>query len=202
MKPNMLNTFARLLASVAVVATLASCAGTDFKRPTPEALVVGKSTQSDVLRVMGTPTATGETVRNGEKLEVLRYAFGSGVSNGKYPGVTPARAEVFLTHGGLLVCDEFVSSFAEDATDWDDSKVASIVKGKTTRNEVVALLGKPNGTAIHPFVKVQGESAAIYSYSHVTGSVFNMKQYSQVLVVSFGSDGVVTDVEYSSNGTR
>ena len=60
---------------------------------------------------------------------------------------------VFTTHNELLVAQEFVSSFQADATEYDESKVGAIVKGRTTRAEVLALLGRPNGEAIYPVIK-------------------------------------------------
>ncbi len=152
---------------------------------------------------MGGPAPqSGELLRNGEKLKSARYAYAEGAGTGKYPGVVPARAMVFLTHNDLLVTEEFVSSFSNDATDFDESKVPSIVKGKTTRAEVITLLGTPNGSGVYPFIKNRNESALIYSYSHAKGSAFSMKFFSKSLIVSFGAAGLVTDVEYVSNGEK
>jgi hypothetical protein len=197
-----MKTLVRLLCVTASLAALVGCAGTNFKRPEPQALQVGKSTLADVTRVMGPAPQTGESLRNEEKLKVSRYAYAEGAATGKYPGVVPARAMVFLTHNDLLVAEEFISSFPTDATDFDDSKVASIVKGKTTKAEVSALLGRPNGSGVYPFIKNKGDSAAMYSYAHAKGNAFNMKFYNKTLVVSFGPNDIVSDVEYTSNGEK
>lgn len=183
-------------------ALMVGCAGANFKRPDPGALEVGKSTAIQITQVMGAPQQTGELLRNGEKLKQARYAYAEGAGSGKYPGVTPARAQVFLTFNDVLVAEEFVSSFPNDATDFDDTKVSAITKGKSTRAEVTALLGNPNGKGVHPFIKNKTETAFIYSYSHVKGSVFNMKLYAKTLIVSFDATGVVTDVEYTSTGEK
>lgn len=190
------------LAAVIGCIVLAGCAGTNFVRPDPQALQVGKSTAADVKRVMGPPGQTGELQRNGETLQLLRYAYAEGAGTGKYPGVVPARAMVFSTHGELLVAEEFVSSFSNDATDFDETRSQSIVKGRTTRAEVLGMLGKPNGSAIYPFVKTRGETAIIYSYAQAKGSVFDMKFHNKVLLVAFDSKDVVTEVEFVSNGTK
>lgn len=184
------------------IAVLSGCAGTDFKRPEPDALRVGKSTQADVIRVMGTPLQTGEVLKNEQKIKVSRYAYAEGAGTGRYPGVVPARAMVFSTFNELLVGQEFVSSFPQDATDFDESKVSGIVKGKTTRAELIAALGKPTGDAVYPLIKNQNEKAVVYSYSHAKGSVFDMKFYSKTLVVSFGANDIVSDVEYVSSGEK
>lgn len=197
-----MNFYLRSLVSAASIAVLAGCAGTDFKRPDSHALQVGKSTIAQVTQVMGPPPQTGESLRNGEKLKVSRYVYAEGAGTGKYPGVVPARAMVFLTFNDLLVADEFVSSFPADATDFDESKISSIAKGKTTKSEVLSLLGNPNGTGIYPFIKTKGETAVIYSYVHAKGSAFNMKFYNKNLIVSFDPTDVVSDIEYTSNGEK
>ncbi|MEQ1853047.1 MAG: hypothetical protein ABMA01_15825 [Chthoniobacteraceae bacterium] len=193
---------ARLILALVWAVILSGCAGTDFKRPEPQALVVGKSTTSDVIRVMGAPYQTGESLKNGEKIKTARYAYAEGAGAGRYPGVVPARAMVFHTFNDLLIGQEFVSSFPADATEYDETKIQSIAKGKSTRADVVSLLGKPNGEAEYPLIKSKGEKGVIYSYSHAKGNVFNMKFYSKILVVSFGANNVVTDLEYTSSGER
>ena len=192
----------RYLIALMTAAALSGCAGTNFKRPDPQAMVVGKSTTADVTRVMGAPAQVGEALKNERKVKTARYAYAEGAGTGRYPGVVPARAMVFTTFNDLLVGQEFVSSFPQDATEFDETKVPAIVKGKSTRSEVVAALGKPNGEAIYPLIKKQGETAAVYSYGHAKGTVFNMKFYNKALVVSFGPNDVVSDVEFTSTGEK
>lgn len=193
---------ARCFLALVCVVILSGCAGTDFKRPEPQSLVVGKSTSSDVTRVMGAPLQTGEVLKNNEKIRTARFAYAEGAGTGRYPGVVPARAMVFSTFNDLLVGQEFVSSFPADVTEFDETKISSITKGKSTRADVLSLLGKPNGEAVYPLIKNRTEVGIIYSYSHVKGSVFDMKFYSKVLIVSFDANTVVTDVEYVSSGER
>lgn len=190
------------LISLMLAVFLAGCAGTDFKRPEPTALVVGQSKVADVTRVMGAPIQSGEAVKNNEKIRTWRYAYAEGAGTGRYPGVVPARAMVFSTHNDLLVGKEFVSSFPNDATEFDETRVPAIIKGKSTCAEVESLLGKPNGEAIYPLIKDKQQSGVVYSYSHAKGSVFNMKFYSKALVVAFDARDIVTDVEFASSGER
>jgi hypothetical protein len=192
----------RGLLAAACVVLVAGCAGTNFKRPEPNQLALGKSRTADVLAVMGSPQQTGEAVQNEQKIKVLRYAYAEGAGEGRYPGVVPARAMVFTVHDDVLVGQEFVSSFKGDATEFDEGKLPSIVKGKTTRTEVVGLLGKPNGEAVYPMIKNKGEKAAVYSYSQAKGNVFNMKFHAKTLLVSFNGADVVSDVQYQSSGEK
>lgn len=192
----------RHLAATCAVVVLTGCAGTNFKRPDPEALKVGQSTAADIARVMGQPQQTGEGLQNEQKVKHLRYVYAEGAGEGRYPGVVPARALVFTTYNDTLVGQEFVSSFKVDATEFDESKVQAIAKGKTTRAQVVSLLGRPNGEAVYPVIKERGQKAVVYSYSQAKGTVFNMKFHNKMLVVAFDAADVVADVQYTSNGEK
>lgn len=194
----------RILGSVlaTLLALLSGCAGTDFVRPAEGVLVVGKSTQADVTAKMGSPYQTGDLTKNEKQLKVVQYAYASTGGESAYPEVTPARVMAFTFYNDKLTSQEFISSFKQDSTDFDGSKVPSIVKGKSTTAEVVALFGKPTGEAIYPVIKGMDDRAYIYSYSQAKGSAFNMKFYQKSLAVSFNSAGVVTDVDFVSSGDR
>jgi outer membrane protein assembly factor BamE (lipoprotein component of BamABCDE complex) len=191
-----------LLVSAAVSLLLAGCAGTDFKRPDASVLKVGKSTTDDVIRVMGPARATGEVLKNSCRVRQSTYVYATAVGASLYGGVTPSRAMTFSTYNDLLVGEQFISSFKEDGTDFDDSNVAAIVKGKTTKSEVIAALGNPSGEAIYPLVKNQGDTAIVYAYVQVKTSPFKMKAYQKSLTVSIGANDLVTDVEFVEAGDK
>jgi outer membrane protein assembly factor BamE (lipoprotein component of BamABCDE complex) len=103
---------------------------------------------------------------------------------------------------GTLVGTEFTSSFKQDGTDFDASKVSQIEKGKTTKAEVVRLLGPPSGEYVHPMTASPTERALVYLYSQTKGSAFNLQFYVKTLAVSYNEGGIVTNVEYSTQGKK
>jgi hypothetical protein len=151
---------------------------------------------------MGPPRQVGELLKNEQKIKAAQYVYATVGGESLYPDVVPTRVMVFSTFNDVLVGQEFVSSFKVDATEFDEAKLQNIVKGKTTRAEVEALLGKPSGEVMYPIIKKVGEKAYVYGYSQAKGTVFNMKFYAKTLVVSLDPAGVVSDVEYSSSGER
>lgn len=197
-----LNRARRSIVVLWAAALLSGCAGTNFKKPEPSSLTLGRSTASDVVAVMGTPRQTSEGLKNEQKIRSLHYSYATTVGSPKYPGVVPARAMIFTTYENVLVAQEFLSSFAEDTTDFDTSRVQEIKKGTTTRADVIQLMGKPSGEAIFPVTKNKGDSALLYGYTHAKGALGSMKFYRQTLVVSFGPDGVATDVDYAVSGEK
>lgn len=189
-------------AIVASALLLTACAGNDFVRPDANALKLGQTTVVQATQKLGPPRSDGTIVKNGKTLKTLSYAYASTVGTAARDGIVPARALTLTFDGDVLVGQEFVSSWAEDATDFDERKVASITKGTSTRADVVATMGKPSGTAIPPLVKAPSTDALVYAYSESIRSGLTLRFYRKALIVSFDERGVVTDVEYTSSGTR
>jgi hypothetical protein len=188
---------------IAVAAlTLSGCAGTDFVRPDTAFLKNGQTTFAEVVARMGTPRREGSVIKNERTIKTASYAYAATGGKPLHEGVTPARAMGFYFYENTLVGHEFISSWAEDNSDFDESKVKDIVKGKTTRAELAQLLGKPAGYYIHPLIKPTAGDAAVYAFAETSGSVFNLKFFRKVLVVTFDIAGVVADVDYSSSGSR
>jgi hypothetical protein len=192
----------RSLLAVLTVALASGCAGTNFKRSDAQSVVLGHTTVAEVTRIMGTPRQTGEILANGQKLRLMTYAYAAAGGEPQEQGVTPARGMTYSTFNEVVVAQTFISSFKQDATDFDDAKVASIVKGKTTRTEVLALLGPPHGEAVYPVIKEKTHKAVMYNYTHVKMVLLNPKIHSKSLVVAFGPSDVVEEVIYASNGQR
>jgi hypothetical protein len=187
------------IAALAALLLVAGCAGTDFVRPSTDDLKLGKTTYKEVLTRMGPPRQEGSVLKNEKTVRTATYAYATTGGAPARPGVTPARAQSFYFHDDVLVGHEFISSFAEDHSDFDESKVPGIVKGRTTRAQLQQLLGRPSGAQIYPLIKSGQGEAATYTYAQMTGSVFTAKFYRKVLVVTFEGD-VVTEVEYTSQG--
>jgi outer membrane protein assembly factor BamE (lipoprotein component of BamABCDE complex) len=201
MIPKISPGFSLILAATLVLAS--GCAGTDFKRPSSTELTIGKSTTDDIVRVMGPAKTLGEVTKNSCQIRQCTYVYATAVGTPLYSGVTPVRAMTFSTFNEVLVGQQFLSSFKEDGTDFDDSKIAQIVKGRTTKDEVIALLGRPSGEAVYPLVKNQGDTAILYTYVQTKRSgLVAIKVFQKALSVSFGPDRVATEVEFASSGDR
>ena len=181
---------------------LCGCAGTDFVRPDTDSMKVGQASHAQVIARMGPPQREGSIVKNDKTVKTATYAYASVGGKPKNPGVTPARAMSFYFYGDTLVGQEFISSWAEDNTDFDEGKVKDIVKGKTTRAELTGLLGKPAGYHVHPLIKPETGEAMVYAYAETSGTAFNLKFFRKVLVVTFDAAGVVVDVDFSLSGSK
>lgn len=186
---------------MSVVLAVVGCAGREFVRPEADTLVLTKTTYQEVRERFGSPFREGTVVKNGVKLKTVSYAYASGGAS-LVGGVTPARAMGLYFMDNRLVGHEFLSSYAEDHTDFDEGKVDTIKKGETTRAQVVEVFGKPGGVYVYPLIKGKDDQALVYTYSQTRGTAFNLKVYQKLLVVSYGPDGIVTDVEFTSSGQK
>jgi hypothetical protein len=181
---------------------LSGCAGRDFVRPAPETFKNGQTSYSEIIAKFGRPFREGSVIKNDKTVKTIGYAYASVGGQALRAGVTPARAMGFYFLDNVLVGHEFVSSWAEDHSDFDEGKVKDIVKGKTIRAEVIALLGKPAGYYIYPMIMALPGDAAAYVYSDSRGSAFNLRFYRKQLLVTFDVTGVVSDVEFTASGMK
>lgn len=190
-----------------VVCALASCtftAGRDFVRPSPGSLVIGETTTSEVLARYGTPQSTGSETRGGQRIDNIFYSYASN-EKAVVNGATPARVLLFSFLNGRLVGYEFISSYPKDHTRFDPSKRSNIHIGSSTREDVINLMGAPNGELSGPLVDPPAEYALVYSYYHTQVSVgfmdMRMHQRRMQLLVLLGAGGIVQDVKYSESET-
>lgn len=178
------------------VAAIAGCAaGVNFKKMTGDQLVLGKTTKDAVVASMGKPTGKGTNTFNGVELDIINYAYAKVGGDAALPGVTPARSQGFLFKNGVLVGKEFTSSFAADSTLFDIEKAKTVVKGQT-KDQVVSLLGAPQGEYLYPIIEDQNGHAYVYMFTQTKG----FKSKSDVFVVEFDQNDVVTKTKLSSTG--
>jgi len=177
---------ARLVTLCGMVAVLAACAGTDFVRPDTGAFQYGQTNYAMVVAKMGPPRQSGALVRNEKNIGSITY------------GEPAGRAATYYFYDKLLVGSEYTSSKAEDSTDFDGSRVAGIVRGKTTRAEVLKLFGKPGGVYVYPMIKTPGADASVYAHIETRGAAFSQRIVRKRLVVTFDAKGVVSDMEFAT----
>jgi hypothetical protein len=109
---------------------LAGCAGSNFVRPDTGAWRTARRPSRRWCRSSGAPRTKGSVVKNDRTLDLvhIRVRVDDGVAGTRRRD--PARrAHRLLRLRETLVGHEFVSSWAEDATDFDETKTQALVKG-------------------------------------------------------------------------
>jgi hypothetical protein len=188
--------------ALGIVLVAVGCAGRDFTRPTPESLVLGKTTYAEINGRFGSPYRESTLVRNEKTVRAVSYAYSTAGGEPFASGVTPARGVDFYFLDQVLVGHQFVSSFKADHTEFDESKAPGIKKGATTRADVVTLFGPPTGMHIHPLIAGKDDSGLVWTYVQVRMSSLSPKIYQKQLIVSVNPAGAVTDVQLTVSGER
>jgi len=76
--------------------------------------------------------------------------------------------------------------------------LAKIVRGVSTKAEVIALLGKPSGGLVYPITPQEGVTVMTYTY----GEERYLAYHEHKVIVTLNSQNVVIFVSYSIDGER
>lgn len=190
----------RLALVLAGLVLLAAACSTEtgLKRPEPGTLQLGKTTEADIRSRFGEPRGAATRLINDRPLKTLSYSYAESPADVQ---VVPVRVMVFMLAEDVLVGYQYLSSFAADATDFDEARVGRIQRGQTTARQLVDLIGTPGGEYIHPLAKVKGGRAYVYGYSRTENAGSGkLTTSTKTLVVNFDPTGVVIDVDLSMTG--
>lgn len=182
-----------------LVTFVAGCAGTNFQRPVMGEFSLGKTTLEDLKGKLGEPRRTVEAVKNSETVTGLTYVFATTMQEPFEQGVVPARAQVYWFHKGSLVGEEFISSFKEDNTNFDENLFSRVAKGVTTRNQIVILLGRPSVSYRWPLVNKTSKDGIGYIYVATRREGFaQVKSTRKAMFFEFDQNDVVIDSKFES----
>jgi hypothetical protein len=195
----------RLLKGLAIfvaLGALSACAGRDFVRPDDGAFTLGTTTYSEVVQRLGEPRSTGAGVVNGQKVKIVHYSYAASGGEAVQQDVIPVRSISYFFVADRLAGHSFVSSFKSDNTDFEEGKIGAIVKNKTTRAEVVQLLGRPSASYIPPLTQPTSNSEIGYRYVAVKRGAGSPKTFRKTLRISFDGADRVSEVEFASYGDK
>jgi hypothetical protein len=176
---------------------LSGCAY-NFVRPAPQALTLGQSHYSDVVKLLGEPVYKNDDVSiNEEKIKTVDYY------NYRFPKTVISSSPHRYLHcsffNDVLVGMEYNSSYQEDSTWFDDSKAFSLVIGASTRESVIAALGQPSGEIVYPLVRDKNGRGLVYWYTLYYPEFFTYVTEAHRLIVFLNDKGIVTDLSYKAS---
>ncbi len=190
-----------LFVFISLISLYACSAGREFVKPDSDSLVIGQTTYNEIHERFGKPFQEGSSMINDLMVKSILYTYSTISEEALYEGVTPARAMVFQFSNNVLIGHVFNSSFKSDNTDFDETKLTSIKKGETSKNKVIEIMGKPNSINVVPDKGKQVTTYG-YSYSHVKGSAFNLKQYQKMAAITFDDNDIVSVVLFTTTGQK
>jgi len=213
-----------ILASIVTFIAVSACTTTterQFERPTATTLKIGQTTRAQAVALYGesrtqssfslpittsSPTAfdaadeTGIVAVASYSYIISRAPILGDNPDTVDPKVTPARTMTLYYWNDRVAGFRGSSTFREDKTEFDESKINLIEKGKTSVTQLTALIGKPSGQMAYPLVRNKGNEKLIYSYSSFKRDtrVFQMK----TLEVLTNAQNVVIDYKFASNSEQ
>jgi hypothetical protein len=213
-----------LLSVAAVSLVFAGCTtttGRQFDRPTVATLKIGETTRSQAIGLYGEPrsqssfslpiTTSSPTAFDAAEetgiVSVAAYSYVisrapilGGNPDTVDPNVTPVRTMTLFYWNDRIAGFRSSSTFREDKTEFDESKISAIEKGKTTVSQLKTLLGEPAGQMAYPLVRNKGNEKLLYNYSSFRRDtrVFQSKG----LEVLTNAQGVVLDYRFASNSEQ
>jgi hypothetical protein len=172
--------------AAAFLAAACTSTGRNFDRGST-ALVLGQTTLAEATAAFGEPTerwtesANVETITVFDELKPRPASLKRAAVPGDFEQLRYAYTHATMivlsdrTIGRLrmlklsfwndkLVHYHFLSSFPEDATNFDEKRVTSLTRGRTTRTDVLNHFGPPGGEGIYPHVARRGTRQYVYEY--------------------------------------
>lgn len=159
---------------------LAACGiGRDFQPPTEGELRLGQTTVAEATRRFGEPFRRTVVASSASDVNTAAASDGrpAGLRPASVEGVTHVLSYVFVTSAAnarsmlltfwndRLVFHNFVSSFAEQSTNFDEAKVGQLRRNATTYAELRAMFGPPSGQGVYPVVASRGHRLVVYQYA-------------------------------------
>ena len=193
-----MTTIVKAVLLVAATA-LVGCAGTQFKRAEPETLKNGETTYAQVVERMGEPRSRGQALKNNKQVTTASYSYAEAGGKSVSDEVVASKTQMFFFFDERLVGHAFTSTWAEDHTRFDDTKLSQIAKGRTTKEEVIALLGKPSGYYRYPMIDAATGEGLVYIYVQVAKKgLMNIGVSNKEAIITLDERGVVSDVKFQS----
>jgi hypothetical protein len=114
------------------------------------------------------------------------------------------RTGTFYFINGMLIGYQYASSFSDDKTKFDESKVTAIKRGETNKEQVIALLGNPVGYFQSQIIKEKNHIGLVYMDYETWRIPFTSKPryIIKTLIVSCGPDEVVVSTDISSSESQ
>ena len=128
---------------------LSACGGSsNFVRPADNQIKLGETKRGEVVSLIKREAdAVGQKTINNTLVDMMEYSFLTTDNNmsdtPSEEGFVAVKGQFYYLKNNVVVGRDYYSTFAEDSTKFDISKVASIVKGKTTKADVIKLFGNP-----------------------------------------------------------
>jgi len=173
-----------------------------FVRPNDAALLLGKTTRSEIIKTYGEPSRSGVISQNNASMSTLSYTNAMGIP---FTTKISSRAILFALHNDVLVGYDFASSYDDDQISNDQKEsLLQKIKNGDSKNKILSLIGKPDGEGIYPLTSKKGYSSIRYNFLTTSRIPFNPKPKisSKITTIEFNDEGIVSDIKIVENSSK
>lgn len=168
-----------------VIALTTGCAGQQsFVKPAPDRLRLGVSSEAQIVAAVGKPTETSEAVVNGETVKFVAYRYRDGTDN---------RSVLYSLHNDKMVGEELDSNYDEDSTKFDTVAIRDVKVGMS-KEQVLAIMGKPSGHIQWPRIADKAGEGFVYTHTSSTYLVMVTSFITYLVYVDFDANGKVSAI--------
>ena len=166
-------------------------------RPAPGSLILGKTQIGTVIDQFGTPSRRKTLTVRQRSINSLAYSYLDPGAQAHAKRAESLRGLYLYFEQGILAGYNYLSSFAEDHTDFDQNLADRLVEGRSRKDQVIALLGEPSGESAYPLAKLKGQTDLVYAYVEtILEPLGSGKTRTKTLVSSVDGSGVVRNIAY------
>jgi len=211
----------RAIGALAIILAAGGCmpVGRDFARPTDATIRPGETSIGDVKKALGEPRTERAWSRNqgvlaggpndpppptpftaarvGGTITQLFYYYSWRLGESATPGVDPTRSLNLWFWNDKLVAFRGTSSFRNDGTNFDETRVATIEAWKSLQADVIERFGEPSGVAVYPATAQEDQRVLIYQ--DFEWDTAKQQIRSKSLFVLVNALGVVEDVKFDGS---
>ena len=181
-----------------VGACAAPLAERELTRPAYSVFSSSTVTEGEILAQYGQPVSRGQLLKHDQLIHGLHYFRLSGDWSTR---VRFKKHCWFYFAGQKYLGYSFVTGWPEEQVGFDEEKVSQVIKGKTTRDEVIAMFGPPDGMLRYPAMPDQtaAEGDSMVDYGYRLYSPNGGWVESKGLRIVIDPAGVVKDVVFEAN---
>ena len=191
-------------AAALLALSISACSVTvnsDFTAPDKTNLIIGQSTERDVIQAEGPPQSQTITTRadhfagrpkfnwalgGAKHYDILRYSYGQTILG----GASSIRSANFLLADGRLAGWEFESDDPSQSTDFDVPQAQKLLaSGTPDLATLQAAIGQPSGRLIYPLTMAPDVREMTWEYAGIDKS--SGKRVVKTLAVLIGPDNKI-----------
>ena len=180
----------------------------NFVRPADSKINLGETKRGQIIAMLHrNADSIGQKTINNTMIDTMEYSY---LSRDNTLSDTPSevghiavKGQLYYLVNNTVIGSEYHSTFAKDTTKFDITKVPSIKKGKTTKEDIINMFGKPSIKLTRPLISDKATGAIGYHYRTMNlASPTDLKTTAAKLIIEYDADGIIINVSFESKNNK